>query len=136
MEAWEKWWHRAVDSLESANLLQKHGHLHSGISRGYYAAYQAATAALLYQKLIPPTLEDKEAWSHQDTPRLLRTTQTSFWDKNTRNDLSKRLSTLYLLRLKADYRMRSDINEPTFIRALKDSSIIVRRIGTVLSLRD
>lgn len=134
MEAWEQWWRRAVDSLEAANLLYKHGHRCSGVSRGYYASYQAATAVLLYQNLVPPSLEDREAWSHQTTPTLLRTTQTPFWDQNTRKDLSRRLSRLYVLRLRADYKIKTDTDEGTLTKALKDANIIVRRIGAVLPL--
>ena len=133
MEAWEKWWYRAVDSLDAANLLQAQGHSYSAMSRGYYAAYQAATAILLYQKIVPPSLEDREAWSHQATPTLLKTTQTSFWNQNTRNDLSASLSSLYLLRIKADYKVKNDIDGATFVRALKDAALVVRRIGAVLA---
>ena len=140
MEAWEKWWRRAVDSLEAANLLQGHGHRHSAVSRGYYAAYQAATAAatavLLYQRLVAPTLEDREAWSHQATPILLRTTQTPFWSQNTWNSLSTRLMVLYTLRLRADYKMSAEMSEPTPANALKDAAFIVRSIGGILPSLD
>ena len=133
MDDWEKWWNRAADSLEAAILLQKSGHGHSAVSRGYYAAYQAAPAVLLYQKLTPPSLEDREAWTHQATPTLLKTTQGSFWTQNKRNDLSARLSVLYLLRVRADYKMKTDIDEAVFAKAVKEAAIVVRSIGSILS---
>lgn len=133
MDAWEQWWNRAADSLEAAILLQRNGHGYSAVSRGYYAAYQAAAAILLYQKLTPPNLEDREAWTHQATPTLLKTTQASFWTQNKRNDLSARLSVLYLLRVRADYKMKTDMDEAVFARALKEAAIVVRSIGSILS---
>ena len=140
MEAWEKWWYRAVDSLEAAKILQRHGHLYPSASRAYYAAYQAATAALLYQKLVLPGLEDREAWSHQATPTLLKMTQTSSrsssWSRNTRNILAKRLSALYKLRLRADYKMSAEISEAALAQALKDATFVVRSIGIALPLLD
>lgn len=136
MEAWEKWWRRAADSLEAAELLGKHGHGHSAVSRGYYAAYQAATAVLLYQGLVAPSLEDREAWSHQATPILLRTTQTPFWNQTRRNDLSARLSVLYIVRVRADYKMSVEISEAALTNALKDAAFIVRSVGAVLPLLD
>ena len=140
MEAWEKWWYRAVDSLEAAKILQRHGHLYPSASRAYYAAYQAATAALLYQKLVLPGLEDREAWSHQATPTLLKMTQTSSrsssWSRNTRNILAKRLSALHKLRLRADYKMSAEISEAALAQALKDATFVVRSIGIALPLLD
>ena len=140
MEAWKKWWHRAVDSLDAAKVLQRHGNLHPSASRAYYAAYQAATAALLHQKLVLPGLEDREAWSHQATPTLLATTQTSSrpssWNQNTRHIMAKRLATLYKLRLRADYKMNVEVSEAALAQAIRDATFIVRSIGTFLPLSD
>jgi len=118
--------------------LQKHEHSHPSASRAYYAAYQAATAALLYQKLVLPGLEEWEAWSHQAAPILLKTTpvssRSSSWSRNKRNILAKRLPALYKLRLRADYKMNAEITEAALAQALKDAAFIVRSISIVLPL--
>ncbi len=130
MEAWEHCWRRAVDSLDAAGLLQQREHFCSAASRAYYAAFQAATAVLLYAKQIPPA--GYEAWRHKETPELLRATQMSSLDQNKRYNLSARLSVLYKLRITADYEMRADIGEAASATALKDAHFIVKSVGNVL----
>jgi len=130
MEAWEHCWQRAVDSLDAAGLLQQRKHFCSAASRAYYAAFQAATAVLLYAKQRPPI--GREAWGHKETPEILRATQMLFLDQNTRYNLSARLSILYKLRITADYEMRTIIGEAASATALKDAHFIVKSVGGVL----
>lgn len=128
--AWEKWWGMAVDSLDAARLLERHGHLKSSASRGYYAAYQAMTAALLYQKQTPP--EDREAWSHELTPELVRKQLTLIRSQDQRNDLAARLRRLYTIRIGADYQGQAETKAPAVAMALKDASYLVRTAGSIL----
>lgn len=130
MDAWEYCRYRADDSLDAAGLLHQRGHSCSAASRAYYAAYQAVTAVLLYAKQRPPA--GRDAWSHEVTPELLRTTRMSFLDQNKRYNLSARLSVLYKLRITADYEMRAVIGEAASATALKDAHFIVKSVGDIL----
>lgn len=130
MEAWERWWHMAQDSLAAAKLLKDQGHLRSGASRSYYAAYQAASAVLLYLGTTPP--EDREAWSHEATPDLLRKQLKAHVTQNQCNDLSRRLGTLYKLRVEADYIGDKEVDAAALQAALKDASFLVKVVGDIL----
>ena len=70
MEAWEQWREMAREVEKGAWAAAKEGCLRTSVSRYYYAAYQAATALLLYRKLTPP--QNREAWNHDTTPLLIR----------------------------------------------------------------
>lgn len=70
MEAWQAWLEMARESQEAAQQAEANGHFRSAASRYYYAAYQAVTALLLYRRV--PTPEDRQAWSHDQTPDLIR----------------------------------------------------------------
>lgn len=130
MEAWEKWWRRALDSLDAANLLQAHGHSYSVVSRSYYAAYQAASAVLLYLKTTLP--ENREAWSHEETPELLRQRLRTLLERGQCNDLSDRLGILYKLRIDADYKMTAALTDTAVTEAIKSAAYFVRTMKTIL----
>ena len=102
MDAWKLWLAMAREASQTAQLAEAAGHLRSAASRYYYAAYQAVTALLLYQGLMPPV--GAEAWSHTSTPALLNEgTASLIASRYRRNDLAARLGELYRLRLDADY---------------------------------
>ncbi len=130
MEAWEKWWRRAVASLEAAELLHRQGYLHSSVSRGYYAAYQAASAVLIYLKTTPP--ENREAWSHEETPELLRQRLRPRLERSQCNDLSNRLGTLYKLRIDADYKTTATLTDIAVTKSIKSVSYFVKTMKFVL----
>lgn len=69
MTPWQSWREMAQESEKAARLAEADGCLRSAASRYYYAAYQAATALLLYRGLTPPA--EREAWSHENTPQLM-----------------------------------------------------------------
>jgi len=97
MDAWELWIAMAREASETAQMAEAAGHLRSAASRYYYAAYQAATALLLYQGLIPPI--GVEAWSHTLTSVLLNEgTANLIATRSRRSDLAARLGELYRLR--------------------------------------
>lgn len=120
MEAWERWWQMAVSSLDAAKMLENKEYLRPGASRSYYAAYQAASSAVLYLGTTPPV--DREAWSHEATPELLRRQLRTLLPQNRCNDLARRLGTLYKLRIDADYISDTEINSAALQAALKDAS--------------
>lgn len=102
MEPWQLWQDMARESEQAGRLAEDGGCPRSAASRYYYAAYQAATALLLYRHLTPP--EGREAWGHFDTPALLQDQLRALTrSADLRNDLTRRLRELYRLRLDADY---------------------------------
>lgn len=92
----------AQESEKAARLAESEDCFRSAASRYYYAAYQAATALLVYRGLTVPA--DREAWSHPDTPLLVQTElRMLIPSRNRRNDVASRLRDLYDFRVDADY---------------------------------
>ena len=90
----------AQDSLQSARDLDP-GNPRSAISR-YYAAYQSITAVLLFLQQTPP--EEREAWSHVDTPDLVVTAFIPvMFSRDQRREIQHDLNRLYVMRCDADY---------------------------------
>ena len=130
MDAWENWLQMAQGSLAAAQLLAAQGETRSSASRAYYAAYQAVTAILLYHGMTPP--EDREAWSHDATPDLIRRLVPTIIRQDTRRDIARRLRACYDLRLTADYIGAAEVTASELKIALKDASFIVGVAGDVL----
>ena len=130
MDAWERWFGMARGSLAAAQALAVQGEARSGASRAYYAAYQAVTAILLYHNMTPPV--DREAWSHDATPDLMRRLAPTIIKQDTRRDMSQRLRACYDLRLTADYIGAAEVAASELKIALKDASFIVGMAGDVL----
>lgn len=131
MDAWQQWWEMAQESLSVARAAEESGGYRSSASRYYYAAYQAATALLLYRGLMPPL--DREAWGHEATPLLLVSeTSTVIRSRDRRHDLAARLTDLYLLRLDADYRAAGTVGANQVARAGRDTRFILKAIAAVL----
>jgi uncharacterized protein (UPF0332 family) len=128
--SWKNWFNSGRDSLLAAQLLEKHGHIRSCLSRAYYASYHASTAILIYSKQLPPV--EREAWSHSATPDLVRNLPASIWQRDTRNRIAQDLSRLYDLRILADYNFDNKIDSSVVDRALKSASYIVRTISRVV----
>ncbi len=130
MDAWERWLVMAREASETAQLAEVAGHLRSAASRYYYAAYQAATALLLYRGLIPPA--GVEAWSHFLTPTLLgEETQTLIKSRGRRTDLATRLRDLYELRITADYRAEGEIAQNQIAAARRDAGFILKVVNDI-----
>ncbi len=130
MEAWEKWWRMAQGSLTAAQFLETQKLPRSSASRAYYAAYQAATALLLYGGQMPP--EGREAWSHEATPDLLGNLSGALLSPSVQKDLGKRLADLYQIRLGADYRGDENIEDSVLRAAVRSASFIVRTIRNIV----
>ena len=130
MDAWERCWIMAQGSLVAAKLLADEDQFRSSASRAYYAAYQSASAVLLYLGATPP--EDREAWSHEMTPGLLRQRLSTVLTQSQCLDLSRRLALLYKLRVEADYISIGGANAKAAAAALKDASFLTKVIREIL----
>ena len=131
MDAWKQWLQMAQGSLAAARLLAAQGEMRSSASRAYYAAYQAGTAILLYHGMTPPM--DREAWSHDATPDLMRRLATTAIKQDTRKDIAQRLAACYELRLTADYVGTAEVTASELKAVLKDASFIARVAENILS---
>ena len=130
-QLWQLWQDMARESEQSARLAEDGGCPRSAASRYYYAAYQAATALLLYRGLTPPT--GREAWGHEETPLLVQSQlQALIRSRDSRNDLSGRLSRLYKLRLIADYRGTLGVPTNRIAEAGRNTRFILRVMGETL----
>jgi len=130
MEAWEKWWRMGQESLTAAQALEKQGLPRSSASRAYYAACQATTALLLYGRQVPP--EGREAWSHELTPDLLGNIAGALLSLSMQKDLGKRLSSLYRIRLSADYHGDEDTEEAVVRAAVRSAAFLIRTLRSLL----
>ena len=94
MDAWNLWQVMARESKRAARLAEGGDCPRSAVSRYYYAAYQSATALLLYRGLTPPA--EREAWSHDETPILVAMDlSTIIARRDLRRDIALRLRQLY-----------------------------------------
>ena len=131
MEAWERWWNMAQESLVAAQSLERLGLVRPCASRAYYAAYQAATALLLYARQVPP--QDREAWSHEATPGLLRNLPNKMLNPPMQQGLEARLKRLYDLRLVADYQGQVNITFIELRAAVRDAAFVSRTISNIVA---
>ncbi len=131
MMPWQAWRGMAQDSERAARLAEADGCLRSAASRCYYAAYQAATALLLYRGLTPP--QDREAWSHTETPELVaHECAPVMRSRDTRVDLRRRLRNLYALRVRADYQPSRGVSTGDVAEAGRDARYLPTTISSVL----
>jgi len=131
MEAWELWWNMAQGSLKAAQELEVFGEQRSSVSRAYYAAYQTATALLLYAKQIPPA--GREAWSHEGTPEALNNLPPKIVPSVTQGDLERRLRRLYEMRLIADYRSEENITPSGLRIVVRSAAFFLRTVSSIVS---
>lgn len=78
----------------------------------------------------------REAWSHEATPELVKDLPSIFLLPAVAQDMRKRLSDLYGLRIIADYRSEEDIEELTLREAVRSAAFIVRILGSILPKRE
>ena len=129
MDAWKQWLLMARGSLIAAQSLAIQGEVRSSVSRAYYAAYQAATALLLYARQLPP--EGREAWSHEVTPNLLESLPLKTLRSQTQRDLTERLQALYELRLSADYRGDAQLSG-SVTAAVRSAAFALKIVNDIL----
>jgi uncharacterized protein (UPF0332 family) len=106
---------KAQQNLAVAELALQAGHFDACGSRAYYAAFQAAVAALWAEGIRPPHESDRtlshKAVQSEWSGRLV------YRRKLYPSDLRSTLQPLYEVRIDADYHMRS-ITERTAQRAV------------------
>lgn len=98
----------AEDSWSAARELFDADRWRSAVSRAYYASFSRATATLHEQGLTPPA--DREGWGHRQLPDLLAVHLNRLGSRQ-RWELFGLLTTLYNLRLMADYIPAADVGE-------------------------
>jgi uncharacterized protein (UPF0332 family) len=129
VEDWELWINMARDSLRAAAGAEAEGLSRSSVSRYYYAAYQAMTAALLYRRVTPPVVDGvrREAWSHADMPELImQQLAPVVRNRDRRSDLARRLGTLYRMRVIADYVARVPVTRENVDVARRNAGYLVK----------
>ncbi len=120
----------ASDSLLAAEILQP-DNMRNAISRYYYASYQISTAYLLYRRQLPP--EEREAWSHEQTPDLLiQTLGAGIRSEDVKRDISRRLRALYKKRCEADYVSAAPFVPQDVLAARRDTRYIVKTLAGLL----
>lgn len=130
MEAWRKWREIARESLVAAQILETEDRPRSSVSRAYYASYQAVTALLLYAKQKPPM--EREAWSHETTPELLKNLPGKMLVVTMQQNVSGRLKGLYNLRLIADYQGEKNVDTNEQRAAVRSASFVLKIVDSVL----
>ena len=130
MDAWKRWLAMAQEALVSAQILEAQSKNRSSASRAYYAAYQAATALLLYAgQVVPP---GREAWSHEATPDLLSNLPLRMLDSRSQRGMTERLKALYEMRISADYQGEAVINARVLRAAIRQAAFIVKIVNSIL----
>ena len=87
---------------------------------------------LLYRGLTTP--QEREAWSHDDTPALLaRESGSLIHSRDTRNDVARRLMELYRLGLLVDYRAGTTVAAAHVSSAGGDARFILKLVSELLS---
>lgn len=134
METWQRWQEMARESERADRLAEAEDCFRSAASRYYYAAYQAATALLIYRGLIPPA--DREAWSHEGTPNVVADDLGKIVpSRDKRQNLATRLKRLYDLRLIADYKASRRATASAVQKAGRDARHILSVAQDVLPER-
>lgn len=134
MEAWEQWREMACESEKAARLAEAGDCPRPAASRYYYAAYQVVTALILYRGLTPP--EARDAWSHFETPLLLKEQLGPLIPSlDRRNDMARRLGELHKMRIDADYVGLNRMTSGRVNKARKDAGYLFKIVGTILPER-
>lgn len=126
----ERYLRKARESLASAKVDVRGKRYNSAANRVYYAAFQAAVAALIQSGIRPP---ERTAWQH-------RFVLSQFSGKLVRRrkllppDLPGRMAELLRLRLAADYGQH-DVSSRAAETSLKDSARIVEETERMMQQR-
>ena len=130
MPDWKLWREMSLETLASARELENISR-RNAVGRFYYAAYQMASAYLLYRGLQPPF--PREAWSHAETPDMLREyLRPVLKSTDKRKDLANRLKLLYKARCDADYVSVFLISDKVIETLLRDTYYIIKSIDGLL----
>jgi uncharacterized protein (UPF0332 family) len=98
----QSWLELANDARKAANTLLTHDRYRSAVARAYYAAYsKVAHELVLTAKLAMPT--GREGPSHSRIRPIIETSMPGMEQKK-REKLSEMVGRLYTLRVAADYK--------------------------------
>ncbi len=118
----ERYLRKARESLASGKADARARRYDSAANRAYYAAFQAAVAALIYNNIRP---EGKD-WEHRYV--MSQFSGKLVWRRELfKRDLRNVLDSLFDLRIKADYRLY-EVSEREGTRVVVRSRAIVRAI--------
>ncbi|MCX7014435.1 MAG: HEPN domain-containing protein [Candidatus Sumerlaeota bacterium] len=123
MATWEE---LSRDSLLAAQELFRRLRCRSSVSRAYYAAYSAVTAALTKRGI--PQRYDRENPPHEAVPRMIRKNLGDL-DKERRRKLSQSISVLLKLRIDADYYPGHTIDESVARHGVRMAYSVLNILG-------
>jgi uncharacterized protein (UPF0332 family) len=104
----------ARDSLEAARVLLANKHWRSSVSRSYYSAFAAMTAAVESNASFP---SGRDAPAHATMPALIRNYLSQLRIVERRRLMSD-VRELYENRITADYRVSRTVNRETALRSV------------------
>ena len=119
------WREMSRDSLQAAKTLTGEGRLRSAISRSYYAAYCAVTAALVARGVSFPHSWNNPA--HEQLPDLVSNNLSLPPDRRRR--LRKALRILRRAREDADYRPGITIDRQATVDYLRTAILVIESLG-------
>lgn len=122
-----EFWARAAEGgLSAAKVLMQGGsaHARSAVSRAYYAAFSAVTAALLQAGHRPR--HRLGTWSHADLPRVAQAGLVQRLGFGRCKDVKSRLEVGYKMRVAADYEVGLSVDDETARRAVSGASAILK----------
>jgi uncharacterized protein (UPF0332 family) len=124
-----------VALLSESDEVSRENYSRSAVSRFYYAAYQAMTALLLYERQEPPVVGgvQRESWSHEVTPQMvLENLGRVVPNRKDRYDFRRRLRELYNARVYADYSGSIPPRREWVVTALKDANFLIKVARNIL----
>ena len=131
MPTWALWLDMARESEKAGRVTEAEGLYRVSVSRYYYAAYQAATAVLLYRRQTPP--DGRGAWSHAETPQLFREhLGVAVASSDSRKQIADNLRKLYKARVDADYVSDAAIDDAAALGSRKLSVFLVKVVENIV----
>jgi len=103
------WLELARDARKSANALVRLGHFRSAVARAYYAAYSKVTHELAVTAGLPMP-PNREGFSHARVRAVIETSMPNMTQPK-REKLSELVGRLYALRIDADYKPSTEVDD-------------------------
>lgn len=123
------WSDLAFESLGAAKLLLTEGLHRSSASRSYYAAYAAATAALM-KGGADVAIAGRANPSHIQLIQLVRhNLDPRRHSPRDRSDLARRMRNLFRSRVMADYDPGARVDRVEALRCVRDASALMATLG-------
>jgi uncharacterized protein (UPF0332 family) len=120
-----EWRDISTDSMAAAKLLLDAGHHRSSVSRAYYCAYAAATAAMESMGLDVGS-KDRPNPGHEQLGQMLRhNLDPGRFGRETRRDIARRFRNLLRSRITADYDPGWTVDERLARLCVRDASVIL-----------